>query len=87
MHRVPKAKIWRAIIHQRRKLLNNFCPSRFSQVCQDFRFLQKRKSVQKVCLDIPVTVRMVVTTRILGHTFCEDLRSDENENLDTLDKI
>ena len=59
-----------AILYTREWQEKNYCSrdgnppqilSRFSQVCPYFAFSSKRKSVQKVCLDLFVTVLLVVT--------------------------
>ena len=68
--------------------LHNFCPSIFSQVCPDFHFRQNAYLL-KVCLDFFVSnVNLYsVVTRKSRHTFHTDLSFEENENLDTLEKI
>ena len=63
---------------------NNFCPSRLSQVCPDFLFLQNAESVSIIFLS---ATQICTMTRKSRHTFRTDLRYGENENLDKLEKI
>ena len=53
--------------------LNNFCPSRFSQVYAGFDFHQKRKSRH--------------TCENLDRYVCRDLRLEENAKLSPLEEI
>ena len=50
---------------------NNLCPSKFSQVCPDFPFVQNTNLYMRVS-----TVQI----------YCTDLRFGGNENVDTLEK-
>ena len=56
---------------------NNFCPSRFLQVCSDFHFLQTQ-----ICTENVSEFSLHLCRRV-----CLDLRFEENENLNTLEKI
>ena len=47
----------------------------------------KLKSVQKVCLDFLVSNVNLYSVEKSGQNFCTDLRPEENENLDTFEKI
>ena len=55
--------------------------------CVQNSFSSQRKSVQKVCQDCLVSTQICTMTRKSRHTFCTDLRLEENENLNTLEKI
>ena len=47
--------------------------------CVQNSFSSKRKSVQKVCQDFLVSTQICTMTRKSRHTFCTDLRLEENE--------
>ena len=55
--------------------------------CVQNSFSSQRKSVQKVCQDFLVSTQICTMTRKSRHTFCTDLHLEENENLNTLEKI
>ena len=67
--------------------LNNFCPSRFSQVCPDFPFLKNTNSVQKVCTDFQVTVQICISDqKILTHfLYCFARKGKSGHTSESLD--
>ena len=71
------------MIHPKTGTPNNFCPSRFSQVCPDFPFLLNANlySVSRF------TVQIALLTRKSTHVFGTDLRFGGKENGETHEKI
>ena len=67
--------------------LNNFCPSRCSQVCPCFHFLQNANLYRKYVHIFSSLYIFPLLTRKSRQTFCTDLRFEENANLERKSRL